>query len=118
MTLAEDIATDFATAQTDWDQTLSFQTASMATGNTGTETETLGAAVEVLGFWQPVTNQDLAQWQQQLSGIEGRPKWLVMVPLGASVAVGDVGSYLGESGEVMALDNQPGHKELILKERK
>ncbi len=118
MTLADLIATDFATAQTDWDQTLAFQTVSMATGATGTETETLGTAVEVLGFWQPVRNQDLDQWQQRLSGIEGRPKWLVMVPLATSVAVGDVGSYFGESGEVMALDNQPGHTELILKERK
>ena len=118
MTLAADIAIDFATAQTDWHHTISFRTPSLATGNTGTETETLGDATEVLGVWQPWRAQRRHKYEQLLSGLEGRPEWLVLAPLATSVAIGGVAAYLTETGEVMAIDSQPGHKELILKERK
>lgn len=118
MTLADLIATDFATAQTDWEHTIEFQVPTVSTGNTGTETESLSAAVEVLGFWQPIPEEQKSEYAQRVGGIEGRPKWTVLVPLATSVSVGDVATHLDEVGEVMAVDSQPGHKELILKERK
>lgn len=118
MTLQEDIAEDFASVQADWDMTISFQTPTVSTSDSGTETESLSAVVEVDGVWQPIEEIKRNQFEQRVSGLEGRPQWLVLVPLATTVAIGDVATYLGEVGEVMVVDSQPAHKELILKERK
>lgn len=118
MTLQALVAIDFATAQADWNMTISLKTPTTSTDNSGTETESLSAAVEADGFWQPWRAQHSNRFEQLLSGIEGLPEYLAFVPLDTSVAIGDVGTYLTEVGEVMAIDRQPGHKALILKERK
>jgi hypothetical protein len=117
-TLQELVAIDFATAQTDWDMTISFQTPTVSTSDSGTETESLSSVTEVEGFWQPWREQHSNQFEQLISGLEGLPEFIAFVPLDTSVAIGDVATYLTETGEVMAIDRQPGHKGLILKERK
>jgi hypothetical protein len=116
-----DFAADFALAASDWSDAIAVQAPSIARSDSGTETITLGAAVDVVGVWQALSNNAAAHLQEAL-GLQGRPRWLILVPSDTSIDIGDVCTHttpesVVEVGEVMAATNWPGHIECVLKER-
>lgn len=118
MTLQTEFAVDFVDIAADWGHEISRQTVSIATSAAGVETETLSAATTFDGVWQPVEEKRAALYEQQPHGKTGRPKWFVAAPNDQAANIGDVLTFRGEPGEVRAIEQQEGHKELMLWERK
>lgn len=114
MTLAADMAVDFAGVAAQWEHEISRQTKSVSTDNAGKETVTLSAATTFAGVWQPLDQLKAAEYEQFAQGKTGRPQWAVMAPTSQSINIGDVLSFRGDTGEVFAAEPHEGHKEIIL----